>query len=294
MPETRVEMARIDVSTFSLKHTFESAQPLTFYADYSEASNTITYPFKGSVINIMHTGGAEKGALTVLGRDREKAVAEVKKRFRLDDDLPKIYKRIGTDLHIKRAIASYRGMRLTLNDPWETTLTFIISQFNNVKRIRLITKKIVERYGATVFDSAGKPIAKEFPESRALAGAAEKDLQSLGSGFRAKYIRDAAEYCTNNLDLYKLPAAKYDKLKESLMSINGVGEKVADCIILMGYGNLKAFPIDVHVKREMEKLYFKGRKKKLREIQEFAERKWANSRGYAQQYLFHNARLGGG
>ncbi len=281
----------IPISVFDLKHTFESAQPLTFYADYNEMSNTITYPYGPMIINMMQSGDLRKGLLQVHSRYPDEAIQEVKKRFRLQDDMPKIYRKINTDKHIKERVESYRGMRLTVNDPWETTLVFIISQFNNVKRIRLITRNIIQKFGPEITDSNGKAVAKGFPQSRDLLDGSVKDFTTLGAGFRAKYIKEAAEYCTHNLHLNKLPAHKYEKLKEGLMLIKGVGEKVADCIALMGYGNLEAFPIDVHIKRTMERLYFKGRKKKMGEIQEFAAHRWGKYRGYAQQYLFHSARV---
>ncbi len=283
----------IPVSIFSLKHTFESAQPLTFYADYNEVSNTIVYPYDSSVINLMHSGDDEKGTLHIMGRHAAPATGEVSRRFRLSDDMQKIYKKINTDQSMAKAISAYRGMRLTLNDPWETTLVFIISQFNNVKRIRLITRNIIQRFGKEIYDSGGKAVAKGFPQSADLMKGTEKDFRDLGAGFRAKYIKSAAEYCTNNLNLGKLPAGKYEKLRDSLMEIDGVGGKVADCIALMGYGNLEAFPIDVHIKRAMERIYFKGRKMGMAQIQEFAEGRWGVYRGYAQQYLFHNARVSG-
>ena len=276
---------------FSLKHTFESAQPLTFYADYNEISNTLTYPYSGLMINLMHSGSDEKGTLHIVSGRGNIAKSEVRRRFRLEDDMQKIYKRINTDDHIAKAIESYKGMRLTLNDKWETTLVFIISQFNNVKRIRLITRNIVQKFGRDVHDSAGRVVAKSFPQSTDLMNGTEKEFASLGAGFRAKYIKKAAEFCTHNINLGKLPAHKYGKLKAELMQIDGVGDKVADCIALMGYGNLEAFPIDVHIKRTVEKIYFRGKKKSLKEIQEFAEKRWSGYQGYAQQYLFHNARI---
>ncbi len=217
---------------------------------------------------------------------------EVTRRFRLGDNMQRMYKRIATDQFMEKSIADYRGMRLTLNDPWETTLCFIISQFNNVKRIRLITKSIVERFGAPIRDDYGAVVARAFPGSRDLMRATDKELMALGAGFRAKYIREAAEYCTNNLSLAKLSGKPYPALKEELMRISGVGSKVADCIALFGYGRTEAFPVDVWMQRAMERLYFKGKKTSPRAVREFAEERWGAYAGMAQQYIYHAARMG--
>lgn len=288
-----IDIVEISTEYFDLKHTFESAQPLTFYADYNEASNTLTYPFGVHIINMMHSGGSRKGKITIVSKDISNAERDVRKRFRLMDDMPKIYKKISTDKFMEDSIKKYEGMRLTVNDPWETTLVFILSQFNNVKRIRLITRNIIQRFGREIRDENGTVIAKSFPESPDLLNATEQDFRDLGSGFRAKYLKELADYCTNNINLNRLNGNKYDELKENLMSIKGVGEKVADCIALMGYGNLEAFPIDVWVKRTMERVYFNGKSKKTKEIQEFAYEKWGKQRGYAQQYAFHRGRQSG-
>jgi N-glycosylase/DNA lyase len=286
-----ISSTSLKVSLFSLRHTFESAQPLTFHADYDQFSNTITYPSGRNVINMGHYGSEKDGEVRIVSRDISSAASDVSRRFRLGDDMKAVYKGIGTDQFMKDAITRYSGMRLTLNDPWETTLVFIISQFNNVKRIRLITKNIIARFGPEIMDGSGKSIMRGFPGSADLIGASEKDFRKCGAGFRAKYLKDLADYCTNNIDLNRLNPKNYDKLKETLMSINGVGEKVADCIILMGYGNLAAFPIDVWVKRTIEKAYFNGKRKRMKEIMDFVSQKWDRRYlGYAQQYIFWGGR----
>ena len=217
-------------------------------------------------------------------RRESELLVDVRRRFRLDEDMEDIYERIATDDFMRRAVEAYQGMRLTINDPWETTMCFIISQLNNVKRIRLITKRIMARFGSDI-DGAG---IKTFPASDVLAKASVKDFFECGSGFRAKYLRSAADYCTNNLDLYKLQGKDYQKIKEELMEIDGVGDKVADCIALMGYGKIEAFPIDVWIKRMLEKIYFKGRKKKLSSLHDFVDVKKRDEdvRGYVQQYIY--------
>ena len=277
---------RIGTTLFDLRYAYESGQPLAFHADYNNRTRTLSYFSTGKPVRISFSGTPVHGAVTFTGSRKE-----VERRLRLSDDMKQVYKRINTDRHVNGSIIRYRGLRLTLNDPWETTVCFIISQFNNVKRIRLIVRNLIDKYGEEIRDSDGRVIGRAFPTSERMIGATTKELFSLGTGFRAKYLQHAAEYCTNNLDLYNLPAHKYAKLKESLLEIHGVGDKVADCIALMGYGNLNAFPIDVHIKRSMERLYFKGEKQKMKDIHEAASEFWGEYRGYANQYLFHDARM---
>ena len=276
----------IEVKSFDLKHTFESAQPLTFHGDYNAQLNSLIYASKKNLISLSYTGSRKRGELVMLSEDLGFASNEVIRRFRLEDDMRYIYRKINTDKFIDLAIKRYEGMRLTLNDPWETTTCYIISQFNNVKRIRLIIKNMINTFGDEIRDKNDNVVGKSFPRSEVLINASIKELMKCGTGFRAKYIKSASEYCTNNLDLNKLNPNKYEKLKEELLEIDGVGDKVADCIILMGYGNLNAFPIDVWVKRTVENVYFKGKEKKIRDIHKFADDTWGKYQGYAQQYLF--------
>lgn len=281
---------RVDVNLFSLIHTVDSAQPLTFIGDYD--ANSISYTSGKHIVNVRYKGTPENGTLIATSADPSLAAKEAWDRFRLHDNMQYIYKKINTDRHLDASIRKYKGMRLTLNDPWETTVCFIISQFNNVKRIRGIVKNLMARYGNEIIGEDGKVVGHTFPTSLELIDATKQQLMACGTGFRYKYIMHAAEYCTNNMNLNHLNPRDYDGLKESLMEIDGVGDKVADCIALMGYGNMRAFPIDVHIKRSMERLYFKGRKKKLKAIHEIADEMWGGYRGYAQQYLFHESRVG--
>ena len=287
---TDASTGNIPISVFDLRHTFESAQPLTFHADYNPGSNSMLYTMGRTIVSVGQSGGNEKGTLTVMSKELGIAMRDAVKRFRLGDDMKRIYRIINTDRFTDEAIRRYYGMRLTVNDPWETTLCFIISQFNNVKRIRKIVRALKERYGQPIKDNTGRTIAHSFPESKDLLGASVKDLMGCGTGFRARYVKHAAEYCTYNLDMYKLNPTDYDKLTEALMEINGVGEKVADCIALMGYGNTEAFPIDVWVKRTMERVYFKGRKKTPKQLRRFADERYGKYKGYFQQYLFWGGR----
>lgn len=280
----------IRIKDFDIKHTIESAQPLTFFADYNFGDGIVSYPSGRDFIKATILGNSRSSQVRLDSGDLDSAKKEFVTRFRLRDDMQKIYSRIGTDDFVKASIDHYYGMRLTLNEPWETTLCFIMSQYNNVKRIRLIIRCFVSEFGSDILDDDGKIIGKSFPTSEDLTKFTEVDFRSCGAGFRAKYIAKAAEYCTNNIDLNKFKKLGYEKLKEELMRITGVGDKVADCIALMGYGRLEAFPIDVWVKRTLEGIYFKGKSKKIDELHKFAEERWGEYMGYAQQYIFHHGR----
>ncbi|MEM3841660.1 MAG: hypothetical protein QXN59_03140 [Candidatus Micrarchaeaceae archaeon] len=267
---------------FNMQHTFESAQPLTFFGDYDKKAGIISYPYAGVMVRVGRNG-------RVVGdySNLKKAVeADVYRRFRAWEDIKDVYSKIGTDPFIEGGINEYYGMRLTHNLPWETTLTFIISQFNNVKRIRQITKRLMEVHGQPVFSTDGAVAGKGIPDQETLAHATEESIAKCGAGFRTKYIRSAAEYCSYSLDLEKLGKLGYEELKAELMEIDGVGDKVADCIALMGYGKLEAFPIDTWIKRLIEAAYFGGKKTGIAKIHEFARERWGEYAGYAQQYIF--------
>ncbi len=278
------------VKDFDIKHTLESAQPMTFYADYDFGDGVVKYTSEGRFIKAVFLGNSRDCSVGLYSNDIGFAKKDFVKRFALKDNMEDIYSHISTDEYLISSIKRYHGMRVTINDPWETTLCFIMSQYNNVKRIRLIIKNFISEFGEEITDNNGKRIAKNFPTSEELTKFTEKDFIGCGAGFRAKYIVKAADYCTNNLDLYKLKNKSYDEIKEQLMEITGVGDKVADCIALMGYGKMEAFPIDVWIKRTLEGIYFKGKSKRIIDLHKFAEDRWGIYRGYAQQYLFHQSR----
>ncbi len=272
------------VTNLDIKHTLASGQPLTFLSDCDWKKNRFSYVDNGKKTTFKVSGTPKNLKLT-LARGAPDSVERAIERFRLNDNLSSIYKKINTDKFMDSAILKYSGMRLTKNDPWETTICFITSQYSNIKRIRQNVRSIVSTFGTRTIDGSMR-----FPTSEELSRVPERELRAIGLGFRANYIKHAADYCTNNMDLNRIGRKEYGLLKDSLMEINGVGDKVADCIALMGYGRLEAFPIDVWVKRAMEKTYFNGKNKRIQEIHDFASDQWGRHRGYAQQYIFHSSR----
>ncbi|MDE1873713.1 MAG: hypothetical protein KGI04_01165 [Candidatus Micrarchaeota archaeon] len=284
-------MQRVRVADFDITHTIESGQPLTFFGDERKDGKGIAYAHGGSMIEVEQRGGALR--YRAYGKIGAGALRkEVASRFGLADSMREVYGGIATDAFMRKAIARYRGMRITRNDPWEATLCFVISQFNNVKRIRGIVKRLISSYGEEhAFSAGGARLSfRSFPTPESLAEISTEDLMRHGAGFRARYIRAVARECSGAFDLSKLERMGYADAKEELMTLDGVGDKVADCILLFGYGRLESFPIDTWIKRVVERAYFNGRSQSTRRLHEFAEERWGAYAGYAQQYLFHFAR----
>ena len=284
-------MKSIRVNTFDLRYSVESAQPLTFFGDISEDGKHVKYVAGSSLIDVR-----QKGDLLICNSQPKIGDAilkrEIEKRFGIKDDMQRIYERISTDKFIAESIAKYPGMRVTQNEPWETTICFVISQFNNVKRIRGIVKKLIDTYGDIHTFKVGPRFEeiRSFPRPEVLAAQSVKELMKCGTGFRAKYIKGVAEQCADSFSLDKLYKKGYDDAKEQLMTLPGIGDKVADCILLMGYKKLNAFPVDTWIKRIVERVYFNGRPQSIRTIHSFADEQWGELAGVAQQYIFWHGR----
>lgn len=190
---------------------------------------------------------------------------------------------------IGEAIEQKSGVRILNQDFFEMLITFIISQNKQIPHIMQIVERISERYGEYIDEWNGKRYYS-FPTPEALSKATEQDFLDMKAGFRAKYLVDACrkvvsqELCEN-----ELLQMDYEKALEKIQIVNGIGEKVGNCILLFGLGRREAFPIDVWMIRIMERLYFDKPVKK-EEMQSFAKEHFGEYGGYAQQYLFYYAR----
>jgi N-glycosylase/DNA lyase len=273
---------------FSLKHTIESGQPLTFYSDFhpGKRMDSLSYPTERGRISLIYDSESGRIGYDFTGKySTPSAATEITKRLGLDHDLKSIYGEICTDQFMARAIAELYGMRITGNEPWEATLCFVVSQFNNIKRIRRIILNLMNKFG----EDRGAH-GRLFPTPEALASADISEIRACGTGFRDRYIKHVSEQFSSSFDPERLYGLKYEDAKERLMELDGVGDKVADCILLFGYNKFEAFPIDVWVKRVVERAYFNGRKQSIRRIHDFSVERWGKYRGYAQQYIFHYGR----
>lgn len=182
-------------------------------------------------------------------------------------------------LHMARAAEASRGIRILRQDSWEALCSFIISQNNNIPRIKKIIAALCEKYGEKL------SFGYAFPTPEALFEAGEEAIFSLKTGFRAKYIYDAAQKITKGeLLLSDIKAAEtYEDAEKLLLAIKGVGPKVAACTLLFGFERLCAFPIDVWIKKVIANRFENGLDHTL--FGEYA--------GIAQQYLFYFERYVG-
>lgn len=206
----------------------------------------------------------------------------------LNRDLPAILKAVDIDPFIHRSIETFWGMRILNQEVWECLASFILSQNNNVPRIKGIIRTISARFGEKI--TLDDSIDYSFPTPQALAEAGVDALYGCGLGYRAPYLwAVSSAIAADAFDLQALKRLRYAEAKRELMQFKGIGEKVADCICLFSLGQVQALPIDVWVKRIIEQIYLK-RKASIREIRQFAEDYFGEHLGYAQQYLFHYAR----
>ncbi|MCM1308263.1 MAG: N-glycosylase [Butyrivibrio sp.] len=192
---------------------------------------------------------------------------------------------LAKDDALKPAIDAMWGVRILNQDFFETLISFIISQNQQIPRIKNIVAGISYNYG--------KPLGNDmysFPDAKSILAAGVDGIRGCKAGFRSPYIIDACEkYGSGALSRESLMAADYAVCVESLKQIKGVGDKVANCVALFSLGKRNAFPIDVWIKRIMEKLYF-GEETPIPVIQALAADKYGEYGGYAQQYLFYFAK----
>jgi N-glycosylase/DNA lyase len=201
--------------------------------------------------------------------------------FSLDEDYPAILKALSRDETLAAAVNFAYGIRLLRQEPFETLISFIISQNNNIPRITGIISRLCEHFGEPINTEDGIKFA--FPTAAVLDNLGEDDLAVIRAGFRARYIKDAARKCLSGvIDLQSLFDLSFEDAKAELMSIVGVGDKVADCVLLFAFGKGEAVPKDVWIKRALSR-YYPANHGSLPACA-------AGYEGIAQQYLFHYIR----
>lgn len=274
-----------NAQSFELKDIFECGQCFRWN---KETDSSYTGVFGGNVINVSKQGKD----VIFKGICEEDIKTTCKKYFDLDRDYEKIKDKLSKiDNHMKKSIEYGQGIRLLNQDLWETIISFIISANNNIPRIKGIIERISKMYGDEIIYNEKSYYT--FPTVEQLAKATVEDLRKLGLGFRdVRVYKTTHMILEKRVDLEALEQEKdFNKVRETLLTLSGVGPKVADCILL--FSTLKrweAFPIDVWVRRVMNELYIQNEdetKVNKTQIEKIAREKFGNLAGIAQQYLFY-------
>lgn len=213
--------------------------------------------------------------------------------FRNTDDIEEIIKSISKDKTTKIAVKKYLGLRLIRQDPFQCFISFIVSSNSNIQKIKSSLEKISIKFGKKIqFDN------KEFymfPEPKKIANATIQEIQNCGVGYRAKFIIDAAKMVeSRQIDFDQLKKSNYQNAKETILTVPGIGNKVADCILLFSLDKLEAFPLDRWMIRILKKYYLEKfeletksiTEKQYNTLHEKIVKHFGPYAGYAQQFLF--------
>lgn len=274
-----------NVNSFEPKHIFDCGQCFRWNKQEDDS-------YTGVVQNYVLNVKKERERIIVTGIGEENIQEICTEYFDLKRDYEEIKRRLSrVDKYLKQSISYGQGIRILNQDLWETIISFIISANNNIPRIKGIIERLSKAYGNKI-EWRGKEYYT-FPTIEQLSQADIKDLRALGLGFRDKYIyQTTKQIVRGQVDLKALhEEPNTQKIRKVLLSLSGIGPKVADCILL--FSTLKrfdVFPIDVWVRRVMNDLYIQlddENKVSKSKIEELARQKYGNLEGIAQQYLFY-------
>jgi N-glycosylase/DNA lyase len=232
-------------------------------------------------------------------------------------DLPAVLATFPDDDPMRNAVAACRGLRLLRQDPWECLASFILSSTKQIVQIRQVVALLCEQFGepcggdapspkggsdassltsrdggvAGTFLRRGVAATRTFPTPQRIAAASEAELRDCKMGFRAPNLLNAArQIADGRFDLEKIRSLDYAAARAELMTLRGVGGKIADCVLLFACGFDSAFPVDVWIERALQELYFPRRRASDQRLRKFAATHFGPHAGYAQQYLFHYMR----
>ena len=272
------------VRNFELNHIFDCGQCFRWIRNTDDSYTGIAY---GKVIEL-----SKDGDNVIIENTNEIDFQKIwVNYFDLYRDYDQVKEILYKDTALQEAIKFGNGIRILNQEPFETLISFIISSNNMIPRIKGSIMKISEKWGEEIVYKGNKFYT--FPKPQDLKNATIEDLKQCGTGFRAKYlyntIQEILKCIDLTYDLENIAASKEDDCYKSLQNFMGVGPKVADCIMLFSMGKSSSFPVDVWVKRAMSYFYdVPGNS--FKQVRSFAQDKFGELSGFAQQYLFYYVR----
>ena len=272
-------MASLQVTTFNLDYTLNSGQLFRFFKRgdvyYVVVGETL---FKVKQENNLKNN--EDNTILYFDNISQEALVTL---FSLDKNYAMIYREIGKDPFMEGLIQRYHGLRVIHHDPWECLVSFICASFSNIQKIRYSLDELSRHFGKLL--TLDEVTTHRFPPWKSLTN--KRALLKARTGFRARYLYMTNRKLTPSFfdEVKQLP---YQEAKNRLMEFDGIGEKVADCILLFSLGFYEAFPVDVWIKRIMEQEYL-HKPTPGKKIAEFGRNYFGRYAGIAQQYLYFHA-----
>ncbi|NLZ48159.1 MAG: DNA-3-methyladenine glycosylase 2 family protein [Clostridiales bacterium] len=278
-----------DVENFDPVHIFECGQCFRWNKVSDNDFIGVAY---GKVIEVV-----KEGKDVIIYNSTEEDFYNIWcEYFDLKRNYSEIKEELSKDPLLKQAVDFGYGIRILKQEPFEIVISFIISANNRIPMIKRCIENISRRWGEQI--EYNGVIYYAFPSPEKLATVSEEELESCGLGFRAKYVKDTVSKIYNSLkgvegfenyNIYNIANMVDDDCHKALQQFNGIGPKVADCIMLFSMNKISAFPVDVWVKRAMMHFYT-APDLSLKKIRDFAREKFGHMSGFAQQYLFYYAR----
>jgi N-glycosylase/DNA lyase len=273
-----------DIRDFNITHIFECGQCFRWNR---EDDGSYTGVVKNKVINVLQQENTVE-----FNNINTDDFDIIKNYFDFDTDYETIKNTLNTDEIMAEAIKFGEGIRILNQEEWETMISFMISANNRIPMI----KKVIENLSISFGDYIGNYRGKEyfsFPTAERLSAAPVERILECKTGFRAPRIKAAATRFLYEKDkIYNIKNMSYDEGLAYLKTYKGIGDKVANCILLFSMKHFDTFPVDVWVRRVMQTLYV-SKDTKDADIRKFAENKFGKYSGFAQQYLFYYARENG-
>jgi N-glycosylase/DNA lyase len=270
-----------DIKDFNITHIFDCGQCFRWNKEHD---GSYTGVISGKVINV-----SQQDSNLVFENLTIDDYHIVKDYFDMDTDYEKIKEKISTDDIMKKAIDFGCGIRILNQDEWETMISFMISANNRIPMIKKVIENLSCNFGSFI-GSYRERDYYSFPTPGQLAEAPVEKILECKAGFRAPRIKEAAErFLVEKDTIYDLKNKSYQEGLDYLKTYCGIGDKVANCILLFSMKQFDTFPVDVWVRRVMQTLYV-DKDTSDKEIRRFAEEKFGDFSGYAQQYLFYYAR----
>jgi len=220
---------------------------------------------------------------------KEDSKSKITKFFDLDTRYTEIFDYFRDDPFLFPAMKSHMGLRVLSQDPWETIISFILSTSSNIPRIKGNIERLCASYGTKRKDMFGE--YNEFPPVEQLAAASEADFKKLGFGYRAPYVLNTSIIIAEDADFIpSISLMSYEEGKKKLCELPGVGEKVADCVLLFSFGFGESFPVDTWIMKVLKKYYLDNGSVSAKKAAEFGRKRFGKYAGVVQQFMFEYGR----